>query len=363
MDEKLHSRRAVLRISGLGIAGMGGCVLGTGQGSREENEATPDASTTTVTSIATTESTPRRTTTAERTTTEEQSTTEEQTTTEEPPADLCQSVDPTIRSNDPLLVDFNSRKARKCAGRPLDSFENLAVWNVAGGTLSASTDTYFSGSQSARIEARPNSGAMLSRRFDGGVDLSARDLSIAVKLTKSTPEEVSVRLLAPDRANSMVLSRRFRAADWLRLDLGPSEIRGRPDLTNVRELRIEVSSSAAKLRLFVDSIRTTPRPARGSVMLTFDDNYSSQYETAFPIMQQYGFPGVVGVIDSTVGSDSRIPLDGMHEMQAAGWDMVNIHIRPGRASSQNSRPRNGVPNFGRTSSGSSITGSSVEHSS
>jgi peptidoglycan/xylan/chitin deacetylase (PgdA/CDA1 family) len=221
------------------------------------------------------------------------------------------------------VVDFNSSKARKCAGRSLDSFENLAIWNMAGGTLSASTDTYFSGSQSAQIEARPNSRATLSRQFDGGIDLSARDLSIATKLERPKTGRITVRLLAPNQANSMVLSRYFGAADWLRLDLGPSEIRGRPDLTNVRELRIEVSSSAAKLRLFVDSIRTTPRPAKGSVMLTFDDNVVSQYETAFPIMQRYGFSGVVGVIDSMVGSDSRIPLDGMREMQAAGWDMVS----------------------------------------
>jgi hypothetical protein len=58
-------------------------------------------------------------------------------------------------------------------------------------------------------------------------------------------------------------------------------------------------------------------------MVTFDDNYISQYEIAFRIMQQYGHSGAVGVIGSAVGLDDRIPLEGMHEMQAAGWDMVS----------------------------------------
>ncbi|PSP43622.1 hypothetical protein BRC68_06260 [Halobacteriales archaeon QH_6_64_20] len=58
-------------------------------------------------------------------------------------------------------------------------------------------------------------------------------------------------------------------------------------------------------------------------MLTFDDNDDTQYETAFPITEEFGFPGVVSVIAEGVGDSSRIPLEGMYEMRDAGWEMVS----------------------------------------
>jgi len=40
-------------------------------------------------------------------------------------------------------------------------------------------------------------------------------------------------------------------------------------------------------------------------------------------MQEYGYPGIVGVITHDVGTSSKIPLAGMEEMRDAGWDMAS----------------------------------------
>jgi peptidoglycan/xylan/chitin deacetylase (PgdA/CDA1 family) len=135
-----------------------------------------------------------------------------------------------------------------------------------------------------------------------------------------------------------ICERDVRAAGWYRLDVGPSELRGSPDLSAVRELQIRTYSGSGPFRMAVDSLRTTERAERGAVMLTFDDNKRSQYDTAFPIAREFGLPGVVSVMPHTVGDSSRIPLAGMHEMKRAGWDVVSHlqheksipEMRPGR---------------------------------
>ncbi|PSQ24109.1 hypothetical protein BRD01_04840 [Halobacteriales archaeon QS_8_65_32] len=98
---------------------------------------------------------------------------------------------------------------------------------------------------------------------------------------------------------------------------------GSSDLTDVRKLQIRTRSGGGPFRMSVDSLRTTERAKQGAVMLAFDDNERSQYGTAFPITEEFGFPGVVSVIPDTAYKDRKIPLDEMEEMGRAGWEMVS----------------------------------------
>ncbi|MFC7028072.1 polysaccharide deacetylase family protein [Halomicroarcula sp. GCM10025710] len=57
--------------------------------------------------------------------------------------------------------------------------------------------------------------------------------------------------------------------------------------------------------------------------MTFDDMSLSQYENAFPVMQEFGFPGVAGVIPRLVGNEGRINLAQLQALQDKGWDVVS----------------------------------------
>lgn len=230
-----------------------------------------------------------------------------------------------------LRLGFDQRARLHRRGETVEDFEDFSAgWEPVFGRLSSDIDESFTpdtdgGLASARLDGgAADDRIRMADVSPGGRDFSAVDLSMAVLLREATNETVTMRLLAPDWDNQLVLSRYIGAnAGWHRLDLGPSAIRGSPDLTNVRKIEIGSFTGGAPTTLNVDAIRTTPKRTRGAVVLTFDDNHLSQYRNAFPVMQEFGFRGTVGVIHDLVGQPDRIPLSGMREMQAAGWTMAS----------------------------------------
>lgn len=62
-----------------------------------------------------------------------------------------------------------------------------------------------------------------------------------------------------------------------------------------------------------------PLPAR-PVVITFDDGYRDTYETALPLLQRYGFTGVLFMPAGEIGR--RLTRDELLTMRAAGWDIA-----------------------------------------
>jgi peptidoglycan/xylan/chitin deacetylase (PgdA/CDA1 family) len=64
---------------------------------------------------------------------------------------------------------------------------------------------------------------------------------------------------------------------------------------------------------------------RGILTLTFDDGYLNQYEMAYPILERYGYRGVVYVITGLVGGlwEGRdlMGLSHLRELVSKGWEV------------------------------------------
>ena len=60
-----------------------------------------------------------------------------------------------------------------------------------------------------------------------------------------------------------------------------------------------------------------PRP----VIISFDDGHLNNYTAAFPIMQKYGFTGVLYIVANYVGVEDYMNADQIKEMAAAGWEV------------------------------------------
>ncbi len=83
------------------------------------------------------------------------------------------------------------------------------------------------------------------------------------------------------------------------------------------------------IELLVKAIRQgaslPPRP----IVITFDDGDISVYQTAWPIMQAYGFTGVTYIVGNYMGTDGYMSAAQIQELAKDGWE-VGSHSRSHR---------------------------------
>lgn len=295
---RAQSRRAFLRLCGGLSTAVAGCISG---------QVTPGSG-----SNATRSATPSRTVTPEDF---------------EFPPDHCEA-DAALADPGALEVGFDSRERFGCAGVLLDGMEDLAPWARYDGSLEADRDRRAGGAQSASLRTHPSGDRVwVYRRFEPRLDLSDHDLSVAVHPGhgETKAKMLRVQLLAPDYANRVDMRHGVgKLGGWFRMDLGPTVVKGTPDLGDVREIRLQsLAGSRDRISLNVDELRLVPKADRGRVMLTFDDIPISQYTNGFPLMEKYGFAGVAGAIPWLTSNPDYISTSQLQAMQDAGWDVVS----------------------------------------
>ena len=253
MKRKRLSRRAFLRVGGLGVVGLAGCVL---EGDGYNGQPGADRTTTGTPTATTDEPTTTKPTTETTAEPMERSTVEP---TDEPrPREPLPTKKRRLKSGQPkngrptrvrpsktrrppetrrrprttadrttrtrttgqtsvrrirglLQVEYDSRELCKCAGRPLDSAEDLEPWADISGSIAAEPGG-FVGTQSIVMETTGDPYFCARRLFSDGIDLSDRDLSLAIDLERPEGEDIEVRLFAPDVENSLVCERAVESA-------------------------------------------------------------------------------------------------------------------------------------------------------
>lgn len=74
-------------------------------------------------------------------------------------------------------------------------------------------------------------------------------------------------------------------------------------------------------------IHISASSTQGIVTLTFDDNYLSVYENAVPLLESYGYQGVIFTITSTIFSEGlfegqyNMKISELMELHLKGWDV------------------------------------------
>jgi len=71
------------------------------------------------------------------------------------------------------------------------------------------------------------------------------------------------------------------------------------------------------VKAIVEGASLPPRP----VIITFDDGNLDNYTVAWPIMQKYGFTGVLYIVGYYMGTDNYMNAGQVKEMAAAGWEV------------------------------------------
>lgn len=216
-------------------------------------------------------------------------------------------------------------------GTQFEDFEDLERWYALQGygEVSATSNDAYQGSQSMRLQSSGDVAAGY-HAFTSPKDMSGKNVSLAVKVNSPLLAKLRVELLAPDRGNKVVMGRTMQGPTdtWVRLDMGVTQESREPELSAVQEVRViaQRTGGSEPVDVVVDDLRLVDRPEKAYVMLGFNDAYRSHYETVFPMMQEFGFSGVEGVVSDVVYGQNRLDVGMMREMRDAGWDMAS---RPG----------------------------------
>lgn len=241
-----------------------------------------------------------------------------------------------------------------------DFDEDIDDWFALSGELSADDENMLTGSQTIRIDGEEGEGAAgIARSFPDGLDMEGHHLSLAVRVDNPRPARVTVRIMAPGQADQLWSTRTVLGPyeGWQRMDVGYTGQRGEPFLDDVQEIQITLDDPNASdgdaeddeqadaaeeeaegdddnggngdgITFFVDDLRMTPAASQGYVMLTFDDGVETQYENAYPILEDRDMQGVVAVNPNSLNRDGRLTIDQLREMRDSGWD-VSSHPEAG----------------------------------
>jgi peptidoglycan/xylan/chitin deacetylase (PgdA/CDA1 family) len=164
------------------------------------------------------------------------------------------------------------------------------------------------------------------RVFRDGLDIEGQQLSLAVKVESPLPARIVIEARAPGRSDQLTSARSIPSEfdGWLRMEAGWTGERGEPDLSTIRELRIYVqprNDAEGPGSFMIDDLRATESADQGYAVLTFDDSVSSQYTTAFPMLEERGWPGVAAIIPSSLNRQNRLTTEQCRELRDASWDI------------------------------------------
>ncbi|MFC6905375.1 polysaccharide deacetylase family protein [Halalkalicoccus tibetensis] len=231
-----------------------------------------------------------------------------------------------------------------------DFDEDIDEWYALAGEVSADEENALTGSQTVRIDGEDAS-AGIGRSFPDGLDMENQHLSLALRVDNPRPARVTVRIMAPGQADQLWSTRTVLGPyeGWQRMDVGYTGQRGEPFLDDVQEIQITLEDPNAEengeedegadaaeeeaegdddeenqedgITFFVDDLRMTPAADQGYVMLTFDDGVESQYENAFPLLEEHDMQGAAAVVPSSLNREGRLTIDHLREMRDAGWDI------------------------------------------
>ncbi|WIV67426.1 polysaccharide deacetylase family protein [Natrialbaceae archaeon AArc-T1-2] len=230
----------------------------------------------------------------------------------------------------PLETEYNSREQYGQPGESLDDFSDLDAWEIVQGSGEPDEDVVFTGEQSLKLESDGDE-TIVAERSLTGEDLTATDLSIAVRTTN--PHNVTINLRVVDQFGSArvysLREIRYRTPDvgWFRSSPGVyDEDEHEPAMDYLDRLEIRVLHSTDGAEVWVDDLRTHDTPDQGYVMLAWDDGFRDYYETAAPLHDEYGFRTVQAPVPrwTEQGRDGIMSVSELQERQDEG-DQIVVH--------------------------------------
>lgn len=208
-----------------------------------------------------------------------------------------------------------------------DDLEDLDEWEPFVGSFEADTDTYYTGSQSARLTPNGDGHVRFRRELDDHIDI--RDVVPGIALSRNFSGTVLIQL--QDQNGDYLEYSQFVESDmpFVRTNFGPTRQRGDPNLDAIVILQvISWFDEEADGELWVDDFHFVPKPNPGRVMLQFHGGFESHNDLALPLLEEYGQQATAFVPTGRVGrDDERMTAEQIGELAEADWTIGSYSAR------------------------------------
>ncbi|MDL5361309.1 polysaccharide deacetylase family protein [Halalkalicoccus sp. NIPERK01] len=217
-------------------------------------------------------------------------------------------------------------------GEVLDDFEEINWYALRDEDISPDDGQAVTGNQSMAVKLDSNV-STIAWSPSSPIDLTDQYLSAAVKVNSPVGGRLALHVRAPGGDDYVTSARRLPNGvdQWFRVDFGYTVGYGGPDFSQVQELRLEVvGPDGSSVDYRIDDLRTTPAQDESHVILSFYGGLEEHYETVFPILEDRGWVGALGISQDLLNRSGRLNIDQLREMRDAGWDVCSYPQHGGR---------------------------------
>ncbi|HSX42833.1 MAG TPA: polysaccharide deacetylase family protein [Candidatus Saccharimonadales bacterium] len=210
----------------------------------------------------------------------------------------------------------------------------------ANGTQSNDTGNYIRGSQSLKLATAGNGTSTFTQKtnINPAIDLTGKQVKIWLMVDKPTSvrqlyfyfssDNLSANWVTVKPSNDVTC---MKPGVWECLTFSfmgrDAQTTGAPILSAINALQIRlVDDAATPVTLNVNEIALYPAPSSAAVSITFDDGYLSQYTTAKPLLDAYGYPATAYIIPDRIirnPNGNHMQLSHLRTVEELGWDIAN----------------------------------------
>ena len=225
--------------------------------------------------------------------------------------------------------------------RLIDSMDS--GWTkVSGNTLTYDTTTFMEGNAAVNLLIDASTTGNISKTGNWTFPANAQFgvMALIYPSNQNGFKSFTLELDAPDAANSITMI--YHAGvnqvistfgqDWRILDFNQANtgnnsstaIFGTPNMSNVQKISLYVENWAEGNRIFYDKLFwNLPMFPNGLLTIASDDGFSDIATVLRPLMDAYGYKGVVAANGGSIGTAGKLTLTQLRQLKDGGWEIGN----------------------------------------
>ncbi|AGB17085.1 putative xylanase/chitin deacetylase [Halovivax ruber XH-70] len=204
-----------------------------------------------------------------------------------------------------------------------DDFESLEEWTATKGSMAADTDRSVTGSQSVRLSPDSDARGRIVKSLSSPLDCS--EVVPGLAMASESSNAPAIQLWDENGHKAQYRQQTDPENPFVRRNFGLSKMGGEVDLTRIGEIHIvHWLGDDHEGDLWIDDLFFAPRSENGQVMVQFHGGYESEYETAYPILDEHDIPATTFVATGRVRTSenaegNRLTTEHLDELSNAGW--------------------------------------------